>query len=199
MILLIDNYDSFTHNIVQTIKSLDSTIEIDVRRNDAVTLDEVDRLSPSHVIISPGPGTPADTGISITVIQRWAGKVPLLGICLGHQAIAAAFGGQVIQSPKLMHGKTSEIEHDGEGVFHGIASPMTATRYHSLIVDESTLPAEFDISARTTDLGEIMGIRHKSLPIEGVQFHPESFLTDDGPALLRNFLKMTSTFTPTHC
>jgi anthranilate synthase component 2 len=163
--------------------------EMTIRRNDELTVDEVEALAPERILLSPGPCTPQEAGISIELVQRFAGKVPILGVCLGHQAIGAAFGGDVVRAPKLMHGKTSEVEHDGKTVFTGIASPMTCTRYHSLIVSEKNLPAELEVSARTAD-GTIMGLRHRNYPVEGVQFHPESVLTDDGKRLIRNFLEL---------
>lgn len=187
MVLVLDNYDSFTWNLVQYMGELGA--EMQVRRNDELTVDEVERLRPERIVISPGPCTPQEAGISIELIRRMAGKAPILGVCLGHQAIGAAFGGQVVRAAKLMHGKTSEVEHDGKTIFKGIASPMTCTRYHSLIVQEQGLPAELEISARTAD-GTIMGLRHRRLKVEGVQFHPESVLTDDGKHLIRNFLEL---------
>jgi anthranilate synthase/aminodeoxychorismate synthase-like glutamine amidotransferase len=187
MVFVLDNYDSFTWNLVQYMGELGA--EITVRRNDELTVDEVEALAPERVVLSPGPCTPQDAGISIELIRRMAGKVPLLGVCLGHQAIGAAFGGQVVRAAKLMHGKTSEVEHDRKTIFAGIASPMTCTRYHSLIVQEKGLPAELEISARTAD-GTIMGLRHRRFPVEGVQFHPESVLTEDGKRLIQNFLEL---------
>ncbi len=187
MILLLDNYDSFTYNLAQYLGQMGQ--ELAVRRNDQITLDEIAELRPERILISPGPCTPQEAGISIPLIQRFAGKIPILGVCLGHQAIGAAFGGRVIRARKLMHGKTSEIEHDGRGVFENLPKPFTATRYHSLIVERETLPAELEISAETDD-GVIMGLRHRKLRVEGVQFHPESVLTTSGFDLLRNFLKI---------
>ena len=187
MILVLDNYDSFTYNLVQYMGELGA--EMAVRRNDQITVEEAEALDPERILISPGPCTPQEAGISIELIRRFAGKRPILGVCLGHQAIGAAFGGKVVRAKKLMHGKTSEVEHDGKTIFTGIASPMTCTRYHSLIVSEKRLPKELEISARTTD-GTIMGLRHRSLPVEGVQFHPESVLTADGKKLIRNFLEL---------
>jgi para-aminobenzoate synthetase component 2 len=187
MILVLDNYDSFTYNLVQYMGELGA--EMVIRRNDEITVDEAEALAPERILISPGPCTPQDAGISIALIQRFADKVPLLGVCLGHQAIGAAFGGNVVRAPKLMHGKTSEVEHDGKTIFSGIASPMTCTRYHSLIVSEKGLPKSLEISARTPD-GTIMALRHREFPIEGVQFHPESALTADGKKLIRNFLEL---------
>jgi anthranilate synthase/aminodeoxychorismate synthase-like glutamine amidotransferase len=185
MILLLDNYDSFTYNLAQYLGQMGQQLE--VRRNDQITLDEVETLQPERIIVSPGPCTPKEAGISVPLIQRFAGKVPILGVCLGHQSIGAAFGGNVIRAPKLMHGKTSEIAHDGKTIFRGLPKPFTATRYHSLIVERKSLPADLEISAETDD-GIIMGLRHKRHRVEGVQFHPESVLTTSGFDLLRNFL-----------
>jgi len=191
MLLLIDNYDSFTYNLVQYFGQLGAQVE--VRRNDAITLDDITAFAPSHLVISPGPCTPNEAGISLAAIREFAGKIPILGVCLGHQAIAQAFGGKVIRARQVMHGKTSVIGHDGRGVFHALNNPLTVTRYHSLLVEESTLPAEFEISAWTlpTDgsAREIMGLRHRTLPLEGVQFHPESILSEQGLELLANFLR----------
>ncbi len=187
MVFVLDNYDSFTFNLVQYMGELGA--EIDVRRNDQLTVDEVEALHADRIVLSPGPCTPQEAGISIDLIRRMAGKVPILGVCLGHQAIGAAFGGRVVRAPKLMHGKTSQVDHDGRTIFAGIASPMTCTRYHSLIVEEEGLPADLEISARTPD-GTIMGLRHRRFPVEGVQFHPESVLTDDGKRLIQNFLEL---------
>jgi para-aminobenzoate synthetase component 2 len=187
MIFVLDNYDSFTYNLVQYMGELGA--EMTVRRNDELTVDEVEALDPERILLSPGPCTPHEAGISIDLIRRFAGKVPILGVCLGHQAIGAAFGGNVVRAPQLMHGKTSEVEHDGKTVFSGIETPMTCTRYHSLIVAEEGLPAELEISARTAD-GTIMGLRHREYAVEGVQFHPESVLTHDGKRLIKNFLEL---------
>ncbi len=187
MVFVLDNYDSFTYNLVQYMGELGA--EMTIRRNDELTVDEVESLAPERVLLSPGPCTPQEAGISIDLIQRFAGKVPILGVCLGHQAIGAAFGGDVVRAPKLMHGKTSEVEHDGKTIFTGIDSPMTCTRYHSLIVSDQNLPANLEVSARTAD-GTIMGLRHRQYPVEGVQFHPESVLTDDGKRLIKNFLEL---------
>ncbi len=187
MILMIDNYDSFTYNIVQCIGSMGA--EVEVYRNDKVTVDEVVARKPSHLIISPGPCTPKEAGISNEAILHFTGKVPVLGVCLGHQCIGHAFGGNVLRADRLMHGKTSMIEHDDAGVFRGLANPFEATRYHSLIVEESSLPDCLVATAHTRE-GELMGVRHRELLVEGVQFHPESFLTTEGPKLLRNFLSM---------
>jgi anthranilate synthase component 2 len=198
MVFVLDNYDSFTYNLVQYMGELGA--EMLVRRNDELTPAEVEALHPDHILISPGPCTPEDAGISIELIRHFARlaqkgglRVPMLGVCLGHQAIGAAFGGNVIRAPKLMHGKTSQVEHDGRTIFAGIASPMTCTRYHSLIVAEEGLPAELEVSAHTTEtIGgkTIMALRHRTLPIEGVQFHPESVLTVEGKKIIANFLKM---------
>jgi para-aminobenzoate synthetase component 2 len=191
MVFVLDNYDSFTYNLVQYMGELGA--EMVIRRNDELTVDEVEALNPERLVLSPGPCTPQDAGILIPLIQRFAGKLPILGVCLGHQAIGAAFGGDVIRAPQLMHGKTSSVEHDGKTVFAGIASPMICTRYHSLIVAEDTLPAELEVSARTRNAdgtSTIMGLRHRTFPIEGVQFHPESVLTTDGKKLVQNFLEL---------
>jgi len=194
MIFILDNYDSFTYNLAQYFGELRQQVE--VRRNDETTPQAIDRLAPSHIVISPGPCTPQDAGISIALIRYFAGKKPILGVCLGHQAIGAAFGGKVVRAEKLMHGKTSAVEHDGKTIFRGLASPFTATRYHSLIVQEKGLPKELEISARVVETGApdgtgvIMGLRHRTAKIEGVQFHPESVLTENGKALLKNFLAL---------
>jgi anthranilate synthase/aminodeoxychorismate synthase-like glutamine amidotransferase len=191
MVFVLDNYDSFTYNLVQYIGELGG--EVVVRRNDAVSLSDIDALHPDRIVISPGPCTPQEAGISIDVIRHFAGKVPLLGVCLGHQAIGAAFGGKVVRAPNLMHGKTSSVEHDGKTIFRDIPSPMTATRYHSLIVEEKSLPAELEISATCQDRDGtrvIMGLRHRKFAVEGVQFHPESVLTDQGKQMVRNFLEL---------
>ena len=187
MVFVLDNYDSFTYNLVQYMGELGA--EMVVRRNDELTPSEVESLHPDRILLSPGPCTPQEAGISIPLIRHFAGKVPILGVCLGHQAVGAAFGGNVVRAPQLMHGKTSQVTHDGRTVYSGIASPMTCTRYHSLIVAEEGLPSELEISARTAD-GIIMGLRHREYPIEGVQFHPESVLTQDGKRLIQNFLDM---------
>jgi para-aminobenzoate synthetase component 2 len=188
MLLVIDNYDSFTYNLVQYLGELGETIE--VRRNNRVTIDEIEnQLRPEKIVISPGPGTPDDAGISLKVIQRFSGKIPLLGVCLGHQAIGQAFGGRVIRAPELMHGKASEVRHDGKTIFDGLQDRFLAGRYHSLIVEKETLPACLEVSAYTAD-NIIMGLRHRQLKVEGVQFHPESILTSDGKQLLANFLKL---------
>lgn len=187
MVFVLDNYDSFTYNLVQYMGELGA--DMTVRRNDELSVDEVEALKPERILLSPGPCTPHEAGISIDVIRRFAGKVPILGVCLGHQAIGAAFGGDVVRAPQLMHGKTSEVKHDGKTIFKGLANPMTCTRYHSLIVAEKGLPEELEVTARTAD-GTIMGLRHREFPIEGVQFHPESVLTQDGKQLIKNFLEL---------
>ena len=185
MHLMIDNYDSFTFNVVQALGQLGAAIE--VRRNDRITVDEALALDPESLIVSPGPGTPSDAGVSVALIRACAGRVPVLGICLGHQAIVEAFGGRVTRADRVMHGKTSRVHHDGRTVYAGLSNPFTATRYHSLIVREEDLPDELEVVARTA-AGEVMGVRHRELPVEGVQFHPESILTTEGPHLLANFL-----------
>lgn len=187
MILVIDNYDSFTYNLVQYLGELGE--EIVVKRNDEIDLVDIENLAPNHILISPGPCTPNEAGISLSVIEQFKGKIPILGVCLGHQSIGQAFGGEVVRADKLMHGKTSQIHHDGKGLFQGLDSPFTATRYHSLIVRKETLPECLEITAETAE-GEIMGLRHKRYPIEGVQFHPESIITEHGLAMLRNFLNL---------
>jgi anthranilate synthase/aminodeoxychorismate synthase-like glutamine amidotransferase len=191
MIFVLDNYDSFTYNLVQYLGELGETVE--VRRNDQTTPQEIEALGPSHIVISPGPCTPQEAGISIELIRHFAGKKPVLGVCLGHQALGAAFGGDVVRARKIMHGKTSRIDHDGKTVFRDAPQPLTATRYHSLIVAEKGLPAELEISATTSESDGtrvIMGLRHRRFPVEGVQFHPESVLTDSGRLLLKNFLAL---------
>jgi anthranilate synthase/aminodeoxychorismate synthase-like glutamine amidotransferase len=188
-LLLIDNYDSFTYNLVQAFLVLGADVR--VYRNDAITVAEANELQPTHLCISPGPGTPQQAGVSIDMIRHFAGHIPVLGVCLGHQSITEAFGGKVVRAPRLMHGKTSMIEHDGIGVFSGIPNPCEIGRYHSLIAEESSLPPELQITARTAE-GEIMGLRHRVLQVEGVQFHPESVLTPDGPAMMQNFLRLDS-------
>ena len=185
MLLMIDNYDSFTYNLVQYFGELGE--EVRVVRNDEITVEEIEHLSPARIVISPGPCTPNEAGVSLPVIARFAGKVPLLGVCLGHQAIGQAFGGRVVHAKTLMHGKVSPIHHAGEGVFRGLVSPFSATRYHSLAIERDSCPADLKITAWTED-GEIMGVRHLAMAVEGVQFHPESILTEHGHDLLRNFL-----------
>lgn len=192
MVFVLDNYDSFTYNLVQYLGELGSKVE--VRRNDQVSVAEVEAMRPERIVISPGPCTPQEAGISIDLIRHFTGKVPVLGVCLGHQALGAAFGGHVIRAPHLMHGKTSQVQHDGRTIFGGLSSPMTATRYHSLIVEQKGLPDELEISAWTTEKDgsrTIMGLRHKQFPTEGVQFHPESVLTDQGKKMVENFLRIT--------
>ncbi|EDV9840867.1 aminodeoxychorismate synthase component 2 [Salmonella enterica subsp. enterica serovar Mbandaka] len=186
MILLIDNYDSFTWNLYQYFCELGA--EVQVQRNDALTLAHIDALNPQKIVISPGPCTPNDAGISLAVIRHYAGRIPMLGVCLGHQAMAQAFGASVVRAAKVMHGKTSPVTHNGQGVFRGLPSPLTVTRYHSLIVDPATLPECFEITA-WSETQEIMGIRHREWDLEGVQFHPESILSEQGHALLKNFLR----------
>lgn len=193
MILLVDNYDSFTYNLVQRLGEIDAELDIQVFRNDQVTVDEIDRKSPTHVIISPGPCTPSDAGISLDCVNRFAGTTPLLGVCLGHQSIGQATGGTIVRAKHLMHGKTDDIHHDDRGLFAGLPNPFTATRYHSLVIQPGTLNADFEVSAWATapdGSREIMGIRHKTWPVVGWQFHPESFLTECGHELLRRFLQL---------
>ena len=187
MLLMIDNYDSFTYNLVQYFGELGEDIR--VFRNDKITIKEIELMNPEKIVISPGPCTPKEAGISVELIQYFAGKIPILGVCLGHQSIGAAFGGEIIRAPRLMHGKTSMILHDGKTIFEGLPNPFEATRYHSLVIRRETLPDCLEITA-WTDTGEIMGVRHKEVVIEGVQFHPESILTKVGKDLLRNFLKL---------
>jgi anthranilate synthase/aminodeoxychorismate synthase-like glutamine amidotransferase len=186
VILLLDNYDSFTYNLAQYLGELGCTLE--VHRNDRITVEEIARRKPERIVISPGPCTPQEAGISIELIQKLAGKFPIFGVCLGHQAIGAAFGGKVIRAPKIFHGKTSEISHDGKGIFKSVANPLTATRYHSLIVERKSLPRELMVTAETSD-GIIMGLRHRKYAIDGVQFHPESVLTEWGKKILKNFVE----------
>ena len=191
MVFVLDNYDSFTYNLVQYLGELGA--EVVVRRNDQVTVKEVKAMRPERIVISPGPCTPQDAGISIDLFQQLSGEFPILGVCLGHQALGAAFGGKVVRAPHLMHGKTSQVKHDGRTVFKDLQSPFTATRYHSLIVEEMGLPSDLEVSAWTTEPDgsrTIMGLRHKRLPVEGVQFHPESVLTGEGKLLMSNFLNM---------
>ena len=187
MLLVIDNYDSFTYNLVQYLGELGERIE--VRRNDEVTVEQIEAMKPDRMLISPGPGTPTGAGITMTVIEKFAGKLPILGVCLGHQAIGEVFGGRVVRASRPFHGKSSQVQHDGKTIFEGMANPFPAGRYHSLIVERETLPGELEISA-TTPNGTIMGLRHRRLKIEGVQFHPESILTTEGKKLLANFLSL---------
>ena len=187
MVLVIDNYDSFTYNLVQYLGELGADVQ--VMRNDVVTLDEIVRANPDRIVISPGPGRPEQAGVTMSVIRRLGESTPILGVCLGHQAIGAVFGGDVVRAGAPMHGKTSTIEHDGRGVFSGIAGPFVASRYHSLVVAESGLPPELEITARTREDSNIMGLRHRTWPVQGVQFHPESILTGEGKHILRNFLE----------
>lgn len=187
MILVIDNYDSFTYNLVQYLGEMGQ--ELVVRRNDRVTLDEIAQMKPERIVISPGPCTPNEAGISVPLIQRFAGQIPILGVCLGHQSIGQAFGGEIIRNWRVLHGKTSRIHHDGRGVFQGLPNPFEATRYHSLVIRRETLPECLEITAGTEE-GEIMGVRHREMPVEGVQFHPESVMTPVGKDLLRNFLAL---------
>ena len=194
MVFVLDSYDSFTYNLVQYLGELGADVE--VYRNDELTVEQVEARKPDRILLSPGPCTPREAGILVPLIQHMAGKVPILGVCLGHQAIGEAFGGQVVRARQLMHGKTSPVEHDGKGIFAGLPTPLTCTRYHSLIVEEESLPAELTVTARTPANGGgpvgsvIMGLRHRTLPIEGVQFHPESVLTEGGRQMIRNFLAM---------
>ena len=185
-VLLIDNYDSFTYNLVQAFLMLGA--EVDVHRNDAITVEEALGQGHSHLVISPGPGTPRDAGVSMRMIDAFAGRIPIFGVCLGHQSLVEVFGGRVVRAGRLMHGKVSPVQHDGKGVFSGMAQNFQAGRYHSLIAEPSSVPQILEVTARTAE-GEIMGVRHRTLPIEGVQFHPESVLTPEGPALMGNFLK----------
>jgi anthranilate synthase component 2 len=186
MLLMIDNYDSFTYNLVQYLGELGEDVR--VYRNDEITLEQIAAMKPQRIVVSPGPCTPNEAGVSVPVIRRFAGKIPLLGVCLGHQSIGQAFGGRIVHAKQLMHGKVSEIRHRNTGVFRGLPNPLTATRYHSLVIERESLPDCLEVTAWTDD-GEIMGVRHKELAVEGVQFHPESFLTEHGHDLLANFLK----------
>jgi anthranilate synthase/aminodeoxychorismate synthase-like glutamine amidotransferase len=191
MVFVLDSYDSFTYNLVQYLGELGAKIE--VRRNDELSVEEVEALKPERILLSPGPCTPGEAGILVPLIRAMAGKAPILGVCLGHQGIGEAFGGKVVRAHHLMHGKTSSVNHDGKGVFAGLPTPLTCTRYHSLIVEEESLPAELEVTARTPErngTSVIMGLRHKDLPIEGVQFHPESVLTEGGRQMIRNFMEM---------
>lgn len=187
MLLVIDNYDSFTYNLVQYLGELGADVQ--VYRNDQITIDRIRELKPNHMLVSPGPGVPAAAGIIVPAIREFAGKFPILGVCLGHQALAEAFGGKIVRAPYLMHGKVSEICHDGHTIFHGMPYRFKATRYHSLVVEKESCPECFEVSATTPD-GVIMGLRHREMPVEGVQFHPESVMTEDGKRLLENFLKL---------
>ena len=186
MILLIDNYDSFTYNLAQYFGELGADVRVE--RNDSVTLEDIERLAPSHLVVSPGPCTPDEAGVSLAAIARFAGRIPLLGVCLGHQAIGQAFGGKVVRAKQVMHGKVSSVRHDGRGVFSGLPEAFTATRYHSLVVDRDRWPDSLEVTATSGD-GEVMGLRHRTLPVEGVQFHPEALLTEHGHDMLRNFLE----------
>jgi len=188
VLLLIDNFDSFTFNLAQYLGELGA--EVLVRRNNAIDLAEIERLAPAQIVISPGPGRPEQAGVSMEVIRRFAPSIPMLGVCLGHQAMGAAFGGQVVRAQQLMHGKTSLVDHDGRGVFAGVAGSFPAGRYHSLVVDEQGWPESLEVAARTSDTGTVMGLRHKQWPMHGVQFHPESVLTTEGRRILRNFLEL---------
>ena len=187
MILLLDNYDSFTYNLAQYLGELGCRVE--VHRNDKISVEHIAQRKPERIVISPGPCTPQEAGVSVELVQKLAGKIPILGVCLGHQAIGAAFGGNIVRAPKLFHGKTSQIEHDGKGIFRDLPNPFVATRYHSLIVERKSLPKELIVTAETKE-GIIMGVRHRHYPLEGVQFHPESVLTESGKQLLRNFLAL---------
>ncbi|MFL5329420.1 MAG: anthranilate synthase component II [Gemmataceae bacterium] len=192
MILLIDNYDSFVYNLVQGLGAIDPATPLEVVRNDTITADEVAAKRPTHLILSPGPCTPNEAGVSMELVKRFAGEIPILGVCLGHQCIGQVFGGQIVRAAKVMHGKTSPVFHNGEGLFGGMSNPFTAARYHSLIIDRASFThPDFEITAWTAE-GEIMALRHRAWPLYGVQFHPESFLTEEGPSLLRNFLEMCS-------
>jgi para-aminobenzoate synthetase component 2 len=191
MILLVDNYDSFTYNLVQRLGEIDPGVDLKVVRNDQITVEEIELAAPSHLIISPGPCTPVQAGISNDVVTRFAPRIPLLGVCLGHQCIGHALGARVVRADRIMHGKTSLIHHDERGIYRGIANPFEATRYHSLVIEPGTLPNELEVVA-WTDQNEIMGVRHKQYPLEGVQYHPESFLTLEGIKLLRNFLEQAA-------
>ena len=193
MILIIDNYDSFTYNLVQRLGEIDAKVDVQVFRNDKITIEEADQLSPSHVIVSPGPCTPNEAGVSVDCVKHFHGKVPVCGVCLGHQSIGAATGGTIVRAKRLMHGKADSIQHDGAAIFSGIPSPMIATRYHSLVIQPDTLSDEFEVSAWThapDGSREIMGVRHNQHPTYGVQFHPESFLTEHGVRLLENFIQL---------
>ncbi len=185
MLLMLDNYDSFTYNLVQYLGELGA--DVHVHRNDAITLDDVEAMAPAQIVVSPGPCTPSEAGISVPLIQRFAGRVPILGVCLGHQAIGQAFGGRIVRAQRVMHGKISPVTHDGHGVFTGVPTPFAVTRYHSLAIERATMPDVLEVTA-TADDGEVMGVRHRQLAVEGVQFHPEAILTEHGKRLLANFL-----------
>ncbi|MGB0597420.1 MAG: anthranilate synthase component II [Rubripirellula sp.] len=191
MVVVIDNYDSFTYNLVQRLGEIDASIEIRVFRNDEITLDQLDEIAPARLLVSPGPCTPSEAGISVDCVKHFAGRLPLLGVCLGHQSIGQAFGGKIVRAPELMHGKTDEIQHDDHGLFAGIVNPFIATRYHSLVIEPESLPDELLVSAWTNTGGakQIMGVRHREHKLEGWQFHPESFLTEPGIELLKRFLR----------
>jgi anthranilate synthase component 2 len=186
MLLMIDNYDSFTYNLVQYLGELGA--DVTVYRNDAIALDQVEALAPSHIVVSPGPCTPSEAGISVPLIQRFAGKIPILGVCLGHQAIGQAFGGRIVRAQRVMHGKLSPVTHDNHGVFAGVPSPFAVTRYHSLAIERGSVPKDLEVTAAADD-GEIMGVRHRQFAVEGVQFHPEAILTEHGKQMLGNFLE----------
>jgi anthranilate synthase/aminodeoxychorismate synthase-like glutamine amidotransferase len=189
MLLVIDNYDSFTYNLVQYLGELGA--EIDVRRNDAISVDDIGRLNPSAIVLSPGPCAPAQAGISVEAVRRWGSRIPILGVCLGHQAIGEAYGGRVVRADRVMHGKTSQVEHDGTGVFAGLPSPLEAMRYHSLVVERTSLPESLEVVARAAgNPNEVHGVRHREHPVHGVQFHPESVMTQHGKSLLKNFLEL---------
>jgi len=186
MLLMLDNYDSFTYNLVQYLGELGADVR--VHRNDAITLEDVEAMAPAQIVVSPGPCTPSEAGVSVPLIQRFAGRVPILGVCLGHQAIGQAFGGRIVRAQRVMHGKTSPVTHDGHGVFTGVPTPFAVTRYHSLAIERATMPDVLEVTA-TADDGEVMGVRHRQLAVEGVQFHPEAILTEHGKRLLANFLR----------
>ena len=193
MILVLDNYDSFTYNLVQRLGEIDDTVDLQVHRNDEITTQQIAELAPSHLIISPGPCTPREAGISVDCVETFAGKIPVLGVCLGHQSIGQARGANIVRAKRLMHGKTDHIHHDDRGLFAGLPNPLVATRYHSLVIEPSSLPEQFEVSAwcdAPAGAREIMGIRHREFPLVGLQFHPESFLTDDGPEMLRRFMDL---------
>ena len=192
-VLVIDNYDSFTYNLVQYLGELGADVQ--VHRNDALTLDQIAAWKPDRIVISPGPCTPSEAGVSVALVERFASEIPILGVCLGHQAIGQAFGGRIVRATHVMHGKTSAITHTADGVFAGLPSPFVVTRYHSLVIDRASVPPELAVTARAED-GELMGVRHRTLPVEGVQFHPEAILTEHGHALLRNFLQGGSAAAP---